>query len=154
MDALLAGPDRGTSQGRRDYALLLFLYNSGARANEAAQLLVRDVDLQGLSVRIIGKGRKQRLCPLWPTTVDQLMQLIAGSAPLDHVFLNRCGQPITRFGIHTLVERSALRASHASAIAGDQASQSAHRSTLHRDGTASSRCRYQHDPRLAWPRLT
>ena len=111
MDALLAAPNRETPQGRRDYALLLFLYNSGARASEAAQLLVRDVDVQGLSVRITGKGRKQRLCPLWPTTIDQLMQLIEGRAVHDHVFLNRCGQPITRFGIHTLVERSASRAS-------------------------------------------
>ena len=110
MDALLSAPDRETPQGRRDYALLLFLYNSGARASEAAQLLIRDVDLPGLSVRIIGKGNKQRLCPLWPTTVDQLMPLIAGRSQLDHVFLNRCGQPVTRFGIHTLVERSASRA--------------------------------------------
>jgi len=110
MDALLAAPGRETAQGQRDYALLLFLYNSGARASEAAQLLIRDVDLQGLSVRIIGKGRKQRLCPLWPTTIDQLMPLIAGRSQLDHVFLNRCGQPVTRFGIHTLVERSASRA--------------------------------------------
>ena len=77
---------------------------------QRSQLLVRDVDVQGLSVRITGKGRKQRLCPLWPTTVDQLMQLIEGRAVHDHVFLNRCGQPITRFGIHTLVERSASRA--------------------------------------------
>jgi site-specific recombinase XerD len=110
MDALLATPDRQTPQGRRDYALLLFLFNSGARASEAAQLLIQNVDSHGLCVTIIGKGRKQRQCPLWPATLEQLTPLIAGRAPLDHVFLNRCGQPITRFGIHTLVERSALKA--------------------------------------------
>jgi integrase/recombinase XerD len=38
MDALLGAPDRQTAQGRRDHALLLFLYNSGARAQEAAQV--------------------------------------------------------------------------------------------------------------------
>src|SRR5690606_4943918 len=66
MDALLAAPDRGSDQGRRDHALLLFLYNSGARADEAAQLLIRDVDIAGASVSILGKGRKRRRCPLWP----------------------------------------------------------------------------------------
>jgi integrase/recombinase XerD len=56
MDALLAAPNRKTPQGRRDYTLLLFLYNVGARATEAAQLKVDDVDLRGASVRISGKG--------------------------------------------------------------------------------------------------
>src|SRR5712692_2283149 len=46
MDALLAAPDRHTAQGRRDYALLLFLYNTGARASEAAQVTVADLALQ------------------------------------------------------------------------------------------------------------
>jgi site-specific recombinase XerC len=46
MDALLAAPDHRTAQGRRDCALLLFLYNSGARATEAAQLKVRDLDIR------------------------------------------------------------------------------------------------------------
>ncbi len=41
MEALLAAPDRRTPQGQRDYALLLFLYNTGARADEAAQLTIR-----------------------------------------------------------------------------------------------------------------
>jgi integrase/recombinase XerD len=45
MDALLAAPDRRTSQGARDHALLLFLYNAGARADEAARLTVADLDL-------------------------------------------------------------------------------------------------------------
>lgn len=44
MDALLAAPDRSTLQGCRDYALLLFLYNSGARASEAAALRIADIN--------------------------------------------------------------------------------------------------------------
>jgi site-specific recombinase XerD len=110
MDALLAVPDRQTAQGRRDYALLLFLYNSGARAEEAAQLLVSELDLVGRSVKIQGKGRKERCCPLWPNTVGELGVLIAGRPPTSRVFLNRCSLPITRFGIHTLVERSVRKA--------------------------------------------
>src|SRR5450755_2406751 len=66
IDALLDCPDRSTAQGRRDYALLLFLYNSGARADEASQLVVGDLDQDGESVHILGKGRKHRQCPLWP----------------------------------------------------------------------------------------
>jgi len=110
MDALLATPDRCTLQGKRDYSLLLFLYNSGARASEAADLRIADIDWHAQCVRIIGKGNKQRTCPLWPITVEQLRQIAAQRGPEQHLFLNRNRQPITRFGIHTLVERYALRA--------------------------------------------
>ena len=110
MDALLAAPDRRSEQGRRDYALLLFLYNSGARASEAANLTIRDIDLHSSSVSITGKGRKQRVCPLWQQTIEQLRHLAAARGPEETVFLNRRGQPITRFGIHTMVERNAMAA--------------------------------------------
>jgi site-specific recombinase XerD len=110
IDAILASPDRSTAQGQRDYALLLFLYNSGARASEAAELRITDVDWYTKSVRIIGKGNKRRTCPLWPNTLDQLQLLAAQRAPGQRLFLNRNGQPITRYGIHTLVERAAARA--------------------------------------------
>jgi site-specific recombinase XerD len=110
MDALLAAPDRKTAQGRRDHALLLFLYNSGTRAGEAAQLLVGELALAGGSVKIRGKGGKERHCPLWPSTVAELTTLIADRSTTAPVFLNRCGHPITRFGIHTLVERYVRKA--------------------------------------------
>ena len=110
MDALLAAPDRQTSQGRRDYALLLFLYNSGARADEAAQMIIRDLHLASLFVRIIGKGNKERQCPLWAATVGALAPLLGDRHPSDRIFLNRCGRPITRFGIYALVERHVLKA--------------------------------------------
>lgn len=110
MDTLLAAPDRQSSQGRRDYALLLFLYNSGARADEAAQLIIRDVRTDALFVRIVGKGRKERQCPLWRATVETLVPLIANRSPGNRVFLNRCGHPVTRFGIYAMVERYAEKA--------------------------------------------
>jgi site-specific recombinase XerD len=105
MDALLAAPDGQTAQGRRDQALLLFLYNSGARASEAAQLHIADLCLSASYVTILCKGGKKRRCPLWSATVRVLNSLIAGRSPADNVFLNRCGCPLTRFGIHTLIER-------------------------------------------------
>lgn len=110
MDALLAAPDRSTPLGRRDYALLLFLYNSGARASEAAELRIQDIDWHAKCVRIIGKGNKQRACPLWPITMEQLHGITAQRGAEKHVFLNRNGYPITRFGIHTMVERHASKA--------------------------------------------
>jgi len=110
MDALLAAPNRRSSQGQRDYALLLFLYNSGARASEAGMLRIQDLNLASSSVRIVGKGGKQRDCPLWRHTVEALVALVGQRPATEHVFLNRRGAPVTRFGIHTLVERHGLTA--------------------------------------------
>ncbi len=110
IDALLACPDRRTPQGRRDHGLLLFLYNSGARADEAAKLTISDLNLDAASVSIVGKGRKQRHCPLWPGTVGELSALVGQRASHERVFLNRCGAPMTRFGVHALVERTAIKA--------------------------------------------
>jgi len=108
MDALLNAPDRRCSLGIRDHALLFFLYNSGARASEAAQLTIADLDLGAPpSVTLLGKGGKARRCPLWPQTIDKLAPLIAGRKPHEAVFLNRRRQPITRFGIRALIKRSA-----------------------------------------------
>jgi len=114
MDALLSAPDQSTDQGRRDHARLLFLYNTGARADEAAQVKIMDLLLVHSSrdhslVEVRGKGNKLRRCPLWPQTVVEVSSLIASRPPTDHVFLNRCGQPITRFGIHTMIERYVQR---------------------------------------------
>lgn len=117
MDALLEAPDVNTPQGQRDHALLLFLYNTGARADETAQLTIADLALAHAperdhsSVKIRGKGNKLRHCPLWPQTVHELKALVRDRGDAERVFLNRRGQPITRFGIHTLVERHVRRAS-------------------------------------------
>ena len=115
MDALLAAPDVKTTQGGRDHALLLFLYNTGARADEAAHVLIGDLQLgltpeRDLSVVLIrGKGNKLRNCPLWAKTVNNLRPLVSDRGPQEYVFLNRRGQPLTRFGIHALVERYARK---------------------------------------------
>jgi len=104
LDALLRIPDRRTTLGARDHALLLFLYNTGARANEAARLTVANLQLgTSACVRIFGKGNKWRLCPLWPETAAVLRPLIADTSPDEHVFRGRTGKPMTRFGIHRLV---------------------------------------------------
>jgi site-specific recombinase XerD len=114
MDALLNQPDRRTSLGARDHALLLFLYNSGARADEAAKLTVGNLQLGASpSVRLRGKGNKFRTCPLWPTTATSLSRLVAERHKTDSVFLSRVNQSLTRFGIHRVVTQYASLASRA-----------------------------------------
>jgi site-specific recombinase XerD len=81
IDALLDAPDSSTRIGTRDHALLLFMYNSGARASEAAHLSVGDLRLHSPTepaqsfVELHGKGNKVRLCPLWTSTARELKQL-------------------------------------------------------------------------------
>ncbi len=112
MDALLKAPDQRTAQGRRDYALLLFLYNTGARATEVADLQVGALSLHGSpSVRLVGKGDKMRYCPLWATTVTVLNFLVDSRSADAAVFLNRSRYPLTRFGIRTVVKHYADKAS-------------------------------------------
>jgi integrase/recombinase XerD len=107
MEALLATPDQQTPQGRRDYTLLLFLYNTGARASEAAQLTVGDITWgSSPSVRLVGKGNKARWCPTWPHTQKMLKRMVTGRAAQEVGFLNRLNQPLTRFGIYRLVQRT------------------------------------------------
>ncbi len=109
IEALLQAPDRRRELGQRDYALLLFLYNSGARVSEAVRVVIEDLtwDSTGTgSVKIHGKGRKVRFCPLWKKTMDELHCLIRGD-PGRPLFLNRHGDAMTRFGVHGLVARYA-----------------------------------------------
>lgn len=112
MDAIFRFFNRKTALGYRNYALLLFLYNTGARADEAAQVRVADLDRgKSPSVRIHGKGNKLRVCPLWPQTAEILKPLITGRGGDDHLFRNLRGAALTRFGIYRLVEQAGIRAS-------------------------------------------
>lgn len=117
LDALLNLPDRKTPSGFRDYVLLLFMYNTGTRAEEVASLSIRDLTIakgNKLSyVTVTGKGRKSRRCPLWDSTRDGLLTLIKGRGASENVFLNRTGQPLTRFGIYEMVTRYAEKLSEA-----------------------------------------
>jgi site-specific recombinase XerD len=112
--AIIANPDRRTLGGYRDYALLLFLYNCGARVSEATGLLWDDLQLTPpRQVRLRGKGRKERLVPLWSETATALNRLrgMASSADGRHVFVNRHGQPLTRDGVAYILDK------HAAAVA-------------------------------------
>ena len=114
MDAIADVPDRKTLRGRTEYALLQFLYNTGARVSEATQLKVGDLQLNRTDgghalATLHGKGKKIRQCPLWPHTERALAELVSCRPDGDAVFLSRLRKPFTRFGVYRLVERCARR---------------------------------------------
>lgn len=114
--ALLDAPDRTTRDGRRDRALLLTLFNTGARVQEILDLRPADLQLvRPFQVRLRGKGRKDRLCPLWPRTVKVLRALISehgvDPASTAQLFRNHRGEPLTRFGVRYLLRKYAGMAS-------------------------------------------
>jgi integrase/recombinase XerD len=110
MTALFASLPTTGWWALRDRALLLFLYNTGARVQEVADLRVSHLELQTQPrVHLHGKGNKWRVCPLWQETVALLQQLLAppstGHSPDRPVFTSHRGQALTRYGIYKLVRR-------------------------------------------------
>ena len=156
IDALLAAPDRTTEQGRRDHSVLLFLYNTGARASEAAAVAIRDLDVRpdgSGSVRLVGKGGKTRHCPLWSTTM-----IVAAGAVVGTVARRaRVPQPAASAhhavcrarDRHTVPDGSRDRLS----VARQESDQPARHSAHDRHAPSARGRRYQHDPRVVGPRL-
>jgi len=112
--AVLESVDRATADGRRDYALLATMFNTGARVQEIIDLRVADCQLtKPFQVRLSGKGRKVRICPLWPQTAELLRDLCAErNLPQDAnttLFLNHRGEPLTRFGVRYILARQCER---------------------------------------------
>lgn len=112
MQALLTAVGSRSRTAARDKALLLLLYNTGARASEIVQVALPDLRLDDpAQIQLMGKGRKPRCCPLWPETVASLRVYVAQRDPLhpgaDAVFLNANGMPLSRFGIGHIVGKYA-----------------------------------------------
>jgi integrase/recombinase XerD len=115
LDAVLSTVDRLRPDGRRDYALLATMFSTGARVSEV--IAIRACDLQLVNpyhVRLFGKGRKERLCPLMPQTA-QLLREWCIERQLDYrseslLFLNHRGIPLTRFGVRYLLAKHLERA--------------------------------------------
>ena len=104
--AVIAAIDRRSRHGERDHALLLFLYNTGARVSEA--LAVRACDLQlerPRQVRLLGKGRKERVCPLWAETASALHRIMRVATAEAFLFRNSRGLPLTRDGAAYLLRK-------------------------------------------------
>ncbi|MDY0041728.1 MAG: site-specific integrase [Desulforhabdus sp.] len=110
ITAVLRSVDSTTRDGRRDHALLSLMFNTGARVQELIDLKANDLQLsKPFNIRIFGKGRKERICPIWPETAQLLRQLLE-ECGIDErlpvtVFTNHVGHPITRFGIRYLLAK-------------------------------------------------
>jgi integrase/recombinase XerD len=107
---LVAAVGVSTPAGRRDRALLLLLYNTGARVQEIVDLDVGSIQVEGIAVaHLRGKGRKQRACPLWSRTMMAIRHMLADRPAASHeqpLFLGARGGRLTRSGIAYLLRRA------------------------------------------------
>lgn len=110
LTALLAALDQSTWQGRRDYALILFLGRTGARVSEATSVNGADLRLdKPCQVLLRGKGSKERIIPLTEETVTALRKYrdenrhhLTDESPF---FISRHGSRLTRFGVTHILDR-------------------------------------------------
>lgn len=112
LETLLSSIDRSKPKGRRDYALLTLCYQTGMRVQEIVNVRACDLQLtSSASVRIWGKGRKERILPLWPQTTELLRSLLSErnipSESTAFVFVNRQGEQLTRWGVRYILNKYA-----------------------------------------------
>ena len=113
MQALLATPDASKWSGRRDYALLLTLYNSGARVSEITALRRGQVCFDTCTfLQLTGKGRKERTVPLWQETARVLKAWFEelGGDTGQIAFPNARGKALSREGVDYLLKQAVQRA--------------------------------------------
>jgi site-specific recombinase XerD len=114
LEHLLAQIDRSTTEGERDYVLLALLYDTGARIQEVLDLKPEDFRQDSPPfVRVMGKGRRERLCPLLPQTAKLLARFLREQAPesaATPILRNRCGGTLTRHGARYLLNKYLDRA--------------------------------------------
>ena len=109
--------DQTTAKGRRDYTLLATMFNTGARVQEILDLKASDLQLtKPFQLSLMGKGRKQRCCPVWPQTA-QLLRRLCKELQIDlgsdvRIFRNRRDEPLTRFGVRYILNECLARAQH------------------------------------------
>jgi site-specific recombinase XerD len=110
IESTLAALPADGRHALRDRTLLVFLYNTGARVQEAADLRVSDVHFDPTPrVHLHGKGDKWRICPLWDETAALVKRLVnqqvSGGAPDRPVFVGAKEAALTRFGIYKIIRR-------------------------------------------------
>ncbi len=116
MDAVLAAPDQAQWLGRRDHALLLTMYNSGARLSEMISLRRNQVVFGPTTyLQLKGKGRKEREVPLWPKTSRVLQQWLGrlNNTTTDIVFPTTRGTELSADAVNYVLKQAVKRASGA-----------------------------------------
>ncbi len=115
IEKILSLIDRTTPKGRRDYTLLATMFNTGARVQKILDLKACDLQLtKPFQLHLMGKGRKQRCCPLWPQTA-QLLRHLCKELQIDlrsevRIFQNCRDAPLTRFGVRYILNECLTRA--------------------------------------------
>ena len=118
IDALINVIDLSSKQGERNRAILETLYGCGLRVSELTNLKISDLFFDEGFIKVTGKGDKQRLVPIGPTTEKYIniyrkeIRVHQEIHPLakDTLFLNQHGKPLTRAMIFTIVKRLAEKA--------------------------------------------
>lgn len=107
MQALLDSPDPSTREGVRDRAMLHLAVCTGLRVSELTGLRLDDLAPQSASIRVRGKGRRERALPLWKTTAAALRAWLAIRGPVTspELFVNARGQPFSRWGVAYVLRR-------------------------------------------------
>lgn len=113
LQALLDSPDPATREGTRDRAMLHLAVCAGLRVSELTSLRVADVGAQSSSIRVLGKGRRERALPLWKPAAAALRAWLAvrGTVPTQEVFVNARGEPISRWGVAYVLKHHVGQAS-------------------------------------------
>ena len=140
--------------GRRDHALLVTLYNSGARVSEVTALKQGQVCFgERTFVQLVGKGRKERTIPLWADTARVLKAWFEElGEDAGHVaFPSARGKPLSRDGVDYLLKQTVQRAIPDVSQSGDQTHLAACDPAHHRHASAPSRRRYGHHCLMARP---
>ena len=109
LQAVLDAPDPATRDGIRDRAMLHLAVCAGLRVSELTGLKVEDIDLSSMSIRVLGKGRRERTLPLWKTTAAALRAWLAirGKVATPEVFVSARGEPLSRWGFAYLLKQHA-----------------------------------------------
>jgi site-specific recombinase XerD len=112
VQALVNAPSPTTRPGIRDRAMLHLTICAGLRVSELTGLRLEDVTAQALTIRVRGKGRRERALPLWKTTTAALRAWLAvrGDVPAVEVFVNARGQPFSRWGVAHVLTGHGTRA--------------------------------------------
>lgn len=114
INAILAAPDRSQWRGRRDYALLLTMYNTGARVSEITALRQPQIQFARTTlINLMGKGRKERSIPLWTTTAQVLKTWFheLEGARTSLAFPSYRGRQLSRNGVDYILQQSVAEAS-------------------------------------------
>jgi site-specific recombinase XerD len=112
LQTLLDAPDPATRDGIRDRAMLHVAVCAGLRASELTGLKIEHIDLPSMSIRVLGKGRRERTLPLWKPTAAALRAWLAvrGRVAAPEVFINARGEPLSRWGFAYLLKQHATTA--------------------------------------------